>query len=952
MAQRIADSLGGSLTPQERILQGKIIARQERLNQIQADPRAEGEARRLRGELRGLRTDLERSLARQEGRSARTSRATTAQLIEAGVAPTPVPENTEPLGPIRELTDEELLEIGLDSAPVGALGSLRVLSPSQTQLKDLLDAEGKWKTDQEVLFDNMTDGINLIKSSLTPAEFHYQSFADPDDVAGKFDRSFIKDSSVKSLYGTDNFIPQDRKPYKNFVKIANENSLTFISELTKNPGIYGFLNIPTPILSFLVPKIRIYKARYLKENQKDPLLIEFVFEDSFNKNDIEAIMNSSRNRGSGAGITSFTWDLLGTNPFDADKLIDAQLNLHFQSIQDFSINRESPTVKQGNKLITDAEERRYKYSELVVPSTKFIKDPKDPSEETYDERYYQIMVDVGWAIPQNIDDNEIWNIITRYNRSSEQQLKITPLDIRNTIRNLNMQMFLTSPRHQISYNQDGTVDISVDYAAYVNRVMGNPKVDLFRLSDQYNEFMRRAAKDQEQNTQLAEKFKNIDKQKEKDNSLPPKLKAEKDRLAKQRKQQKEEFKGSKIIFYNSVVQKLLKEQVIYNIDYVWENDKAVLKTATGGKNIFPTITLPGSFCQDSIDKNIEKQVADNKTRTSNSIYYFFLGDLLDVLYELLYNIAGVTSFSEIRPLVGSFEYYDKSNNRIAINLADIPISLNYFNLFLKREFVDAGVDRYILDRFLQKLLGSFLFPLINSSKAEGMANTQRFTVSANLVNGPAGSQDPINDKFQEGDTQYSGIVRKIKEVPTADAALAKNEIAVPFTYFILYASSSGSRLFREGNYIRAEIRDKNRGIYWIRAGQDVGALKEVNFERNDIPFYREYLISRPGSPRTSNNEGNLDDIKFLKEKYNAQLSFFGIPNIIPGQYIYVEPVSFGLSEPNPENITTQQLGYSGYYIVIQVQHSIERGMYETRINARWESSGIKQIENSLRGGES
>ena len=815
----------------------------------------------------------------------------------------------------------------LDFSPILSRIPASATPPLASGNDGLLDAAAQtWKTDQQILFDNMINGTNLIENSMTPLDFHIQKLDEAKIVGWDSENRPIREVSDVITRQTKTLIAQVDKPYKNFVKVNNENSLTFISELTKNPGVYGFLNIPTPILSFLVPRVRIYKARYKTEKPKDPILVEFSFDDHFRRSDVEAITTSARDRGSGAGITSFTWDTQGTNQFTGDKLIAAQLNLHFESIQDFSFDRESPNVREGNKIITSGEDVIYRYSQLIVPSTKTLRDPCDPKEGFYNEKYYRIMVDVGWAIPQNIDDNEIWEIITRYNRSTEEKLQITPTTIRETVSNLNTQMFLTSPRHQISYNQDGTVDISVDYNAYVNRVMGNPKVDIFRLSEIYESYQRRLASFEENKETLNKKFLTLEKQSQES------FEKEASKLSKELEQQKAEFKGDRVIFYNSVIQKLLENQVIYNIDFVWEGDKNILKSGLEGI-ILPTITIPGSFCQGDINKSIESQAVARQI--SHSIYYFFLGDLLDVLYEVLYT-SGVTSFKEVRPLVGNFEYYDLNNNRVGVNIADIPISLSYFNLFLKREFVDAAPDTYILDRFLQNFLGGFLFPLLNSSNAKGMVNTQRFTVSANIVNAPTNGIDPINDVFEENDTQYSGIVKQVRDIPRSG-----EDFSIPFSYYILFAASSGRRLFREGNFIKAEIRDRSRGIYWIRAGQDVGALKEASFERSDIPYYREYLIMRPSSNRTSNNEGNIDDVKFLKEKYDAKLTFFGIPNIVPAQYIYVEPVSFGLNEPDPGTTTTQQLGYSGYYIVHQVNHKIERGVYETFVHAKWETSGVK-----------
>ena len=809
-------------------------------------------------------------------------------------------------------------------------------------------ATGRWKSDQTILFDNMVNGAGLIDKSVVFADQYFAAFPDTSKIANLDLGTQTITQQGQSTNLTQNFytglgsgiptglpvIPQSKKPYKNFLKINNKNSLTTVSQLTGNPGSYGFLNIPAPILSILVPRIRLYKVRQLEPDSRNPVFVEFSFEDHFSKADITAITESRRNRGSGAGLVSFDWETLGTNPFDYDKLISARMNLHFQSIKDFSSVRQSKNVRQGTKVLTDdANLNQYKYSELIVPSEKFIKN--SCGDEDYNFKYYRIMVDVGWAIPPDVDDNQLFEIIKNYNKSQDESLEIKPQDLRDIIRSIRAQMYLTSPRHMINYNQDGSVNLEIEYVSYFERLTGDPKVDIFRLAPAYNKYTLALAKFEEKKKELEEKFEKQEAQLDAENISQSQFDEEVKKLQDANSQYKSEFDKRLVVFYNSIVQNMLSNNSIYSLDI--DSSGPTIRTSRQQFYV-PIATNPLST---GIEAQLVRDAQANNTngapslRPNNySVHYFFLGDLLDSLYGVLFT-SGVITFDELRPLVGNFEYYDKLGNRKMVNMADLPISLNLFNLFLKTEFVDPKPHRYILDRFLKKLL-HFLFNTINNSDSEGFANTQRFSIAYNMISGPVNGKDPLNNEFQLKDGQYSGIIDTITSITPSQSPDTS-----PFSYFMLYAVSSGTNLFLEGSPTKSEIRDKNRGIYWIRAGQNVGALKSVEFARNDIPYFREYLITKPGDNRTSNNEGNLDDIKFLKEKYNATLNFFGLPFVVPGQYFYVEPVSFGLEVQTADARITQQLGYDGYYVVIKASHSLSREGYSTTVDARWETSGIK-----------
>jgi hypothetical protein len=84
-----------------------------------------------------------------------------------------------------------------------------------------------------------------------------------------------------------------------------------------------------------------------------------------------------------------------------------------------------------------------------------------------------------------------------------------------------------------------------------------------------------------------------------------------------------------------------------------------------------------------------------------------------------------------------------------------------------------------------------------------------------------------------------------------------------------------------------------------------------------------------------------DGLKQLRETYSIEARTVGNFGVWPGQKIYVDPqgwvphLSEDLSEifSGPEGLT--QFGIGGYYDVMQVEHTLKPGNFETTFTAKW-----------------
>ena len=173
------------------------------------------------------------------------------------------------------------------------------------------------------------------------------------------------------------------------------------------------------------------------------------------------------------------------------------------------------------------------------------------------------MVDVGWAIPPDVDNNQLFEIIANYNnKSGNESLKIKPQDLRDIIRSIRVQMFLTSPRHMINYNQDGSVNLEIEYVSYFERLTGDPKVDIFRLSPGYEQYIRALSEFEEKKKELEEKFEKQEAQLGAENISQSQFDEEVKKLQDANSQYKSEFDKGLVVFYNSIVQNMLNNNFL------------------------------------------------------------------------------------------------------------------------------------------------------------------------------------------------------------------------------------------------------------------------------------------------------------------------------------------------------------------------------------------------------
>jgi hypothetical protein len=161
-----------------------------------------------------------------------------------------------------------------------------------------------------------------------------------------------------------------------------------------------------------------------------------------------------------------------------------------------------------------------------------------------------------------------------------------------------------------------------------------------------------------------------------------------------------------------------------------------------------------------------------------------------------------------------------------------------------------------------------------------------------------------------------------------------------FNYFLMYVTS-GDSSFLESEVSPTnpipEDEDAKKGIFWLRTGMDKGMVKNIQFAKSDLPLAREARMRRTGANKDA--EEILSSFTFIREKYEATVTLFGVPNFFPGHILYIDPFGLGTSKPQTISDVSRFLGLGGYYIVISVDSSIKSGSFQTVLRCTWVGDG-------------
>jgi hypothetical protein len=585
--------------------------------------------------------------------------------------------------------------------------------------------------------------------------------------------------------------------------------------------------------------------------------------------------------------------------------------------------------------------------------------------------YYKLRVEVGWQDPGA--NNSFLG--TRQEREAK----------RNAVLNSRMVMYLTAIDHSIDVNDQGNVNMTIQYvawqeASYLDQdsdVLATPELKQVRLARRAAIDRARSRCNEEEVNRIIEDYKQRLRD-ERLNSYQSLL----SRLASERR-----------IYYVPVPVASLQGYINYGESGV--NTRAVNSVLNNSNNNSESVDVDfsnvasqssGQLAQilsisstsleeDSILKEIQDIGYDPSAENLN-LQYFFFGDLIKVAVEQASTSsppragqnpsAGMVGKlqKDLRILLGPISFKRtlqpvrpdlpaQTEFLYNINLADIPISVSFFGEWLLKQAVSEQRTTYPILVFIRDLANKMLSNIMRN-QAHGFGNVarQNLQLRSNFFSAAADADggDIVQNNFnilpdprsraalrqQLGfDTPQDFTRLDVDGIPTSLRPLlrAPNTGERAYHYMLVYAINPGSTERRRGNY----AEDNERGIYHFGIGKDRGIFKSVNFSKTDLPFLRE------GRFEASDAEASATGLTILANVYEIEVKMFGNTMFAPGMKIFLNPSGIApmLGSPAEPYSPSNLLGIGGYHDVTGVRSYIEGGKFETTMKAIFVASGAR-----------
>jgi len=741
-----------------------------------------------------------------------------------------------------------------------------------------------------------------------------------EDLKTDFDKKLKSDSSLKK--SEEEYLdPLHREGYYNnrFYMVQagdqtnpDQNRIINKLKLPKAEQVRSFLNMTPDIHAALMPKVRLFKVYFNKENKKY-ITHEFPFPSSNSKDRINKLFENSTSidRGEGLGIKEFSFSFDGETPATATKYVRAKLTLFFQSFQDFVKER---TVVDGDKTFT------FRYLDLFV-NTKFCPRSGENSFSPlyYDPTFYRLRADVGWA---GRNDEEFRNILSKRGLKSE--------DFNNALALTNKTFYLNLVDHNVDIANDGTVTVTADYVAYIEGVLD---------SNRMNALVDREVK------KVQEKYV-----KEFEESLINPNKACDEEGRRRLKNAINALDGGAV---ENTRQRLVRDLILHNKLYTVNIDKPSLNQFRRREFFTKTPRIqrkekiksaPAEGIPDNkgIDETWSfidsKFVQDADYQNNSKIYFFYFADLVYFLAECMYDEQGnqLPEVENVKLILSSFVITDPFKGDQLINIGQIPVDLETFTEWYDEHITKKEIDNLSVIAFIKR----FMFYLVSNVFNESCINQDLIkrlmfqTTNILAVKGDYDAMDPMWDlegPIIDVDTSYSNGLLPLK---TAVEGSGTTDVRNLVSYLVVFP------YYRQANHSGRGVRsiDESNGVYHFDIGAKQGLVKTVSFSRTEIDGLRESRMFTQGA----------NSLLQLSSVYRCSMKMIGNTLLYPGMEFWLNPFGIGGLEfgfpqtgvgtenaPNLSNI----MGIGGYQQVLKVTSTISSGKFETDVEAHYVYSG-------------
>jgi hypothetical protein len=780
----------------------------------------------------------------------------------------------------------------------------------------------------------------------------------------------------------EGFFNLDNTSQANITKISAPDEHLLINFLLRRPDLLPFFAIRTPYLSLLVPKIRLYKKIYKKNNdgsysEIENGILEFKFKSFTENKSLERITQSKSGRAGGAGIKNVNWSYEGNNPETVRSFVNFDISLFFQSLSDFI------GVSADDAQAALEDHRNTDLISLIGAGVGIANGDDESAQPLYK---YEILAHVGWEIDHKIN----------HDLAADQKIR----DLKAVINQTNTRLRLSLKDHNLNFNADGTLTLDISYFSAIDEYFSDESLNILRIGlppaiESVNQATTNAETEQADpadrqeldpcatsrtstndnstdtdtdelserdaalldalrttgNDNIIQNYNNIFTQLLSGNKLW-KVSISREAIEEIRAAEVNESINPFSDAFKSLEIRRLTEGVLMNLSTSsqFTVEQVTLRPETGidADDVAEDAAAAAApdLSETDLDALQRRRLLDNYSESGGGqlvINFIRLGDIIDSVVEGLKNTEGTAlqeRSDDFEFITGLYTYRDMDNTRKAYNYSDMLISIDGFRSFFIEKIIRPLKTRYSLTTFIKDLASKFSY--VNSIRLASSGDI----VSPEGVPYVASFEGPdigISDHLRDAATRDAifggpGLMPDLQAGIDYNKSIADSEpvYAGPVGKVISAAPSSGEQraisyfiLRSNGQIIEREAdeeEDARTGIYHVKLGSDRGILKSIQFRKDEIQGRREGRIVRAGGLNLS----------ALREKYDATITIFGAPFIFPGTYIYINPSMVGYGHGSTS--AARVLGLGGYYFINKVINSIgSDGKFETEIEASWEA---------------
>ena len=729
------------------------------------------------------------------------------------------------------------------------------------------------------------------------------------------------------------------------------------------------------IQACLVPKLRFFKV-YNDADSYNLEEIEFAFD---NKYGTQGVMDSSDKiwRGGQSGIKEFSWSFEGTTPATARNDIKASLTLFFQEFSEFVKVRH-----EGDNFVTGGTGRKYRFIELCllpgngaepdgdgINEAQNLNTNKRPTihPHQYDPTHHRIRVDIGWVIR---DDAEFARIVSAH-QQGDVLYQWNSTQFNEALSLINKSFYLNMVEHDLSFKEDGTFEIKIEYRAYLESVLKTTELDALTTPQlAYKRQLMRKEYDSIIDKAICseEDYEGDDGQFDKND--PDALRQI---LATYDAIRDEHLKEA----HRSILNRLIRRQRLFycyldqrdvndfnqegyfrkkpRLYFPNQKETAFVKAdaevpyeeeaATGSDEI--ELTFSDTSLKDFVDPATEE--VDTPTELIN---FFYIGDILHTIMDCMHepskkmNSAAGPIKKHMRNtkfLLSTFQYLDDKNQLREANIAEIPVAAEYFFEWMTEQVVRSLRKSYPITFFIRDLCNKIIVELMGELCLNKQLDKQlRFNTANFLGEGTAEGLDFFDALQQNGynflntakinvsEAYADGHIPLNSNIEIATGINGKTAMNNMYNYFVIYAVTAGLAHSGEGKF----DMDGYKGTYHVQIGADRGIVKRYNFEKTDIQFIREARYFNKGH----------DGLLQLGAVYKVKIDMIGNTLFFPGMEVFIDPRGMGGEDFDPTDTSSyaNKLGLGGYHIITRAEGSIGPGKFNSAIEAQFVYSGDGQ----------